>query len=232
MTAPHPSAIGSEALDDPDTNPALVVRMLGDIARANRWFGGRHSVRTGLAWLLGPGDRGTTLTLLDIGTGAGDLPIDAIRWAAARGVTLHAVGVERIPAAARLAQDNGIPTMLACAGALPVADQSVDIVLVSQLAHHLDDAGIAALFSDCSRIARRGVIISDLRPSRFAEVAFRIGGTLLAMHQTTVEDGVTSLRRGFSTERLAALMRIDAHPSSYLTTQPIARILACWRTDQ
>ncbi|MES2124253.1 MAG: methyltransferase domain-containing protein [Gemmatimonadota bacterium] len=206
--------------------------MLSDIARANRWFGGRHSVRSGLAWLLGPHDRGTTLSLLDVGTGAGDLPLDAIRWATGRGITLRTFGVERIPAAARLAQDNGVATMLACASALPVADQSVDIVLVSQLAHHLDDAGIARLFSECSRIARRGVIISDLRPSRLAEVAFRIGGTLLAMHRTTVNDGVTSLRRGFSTERLAGLVRNDAHARTYLTTQPIARILACWRTDQ
>ncbi|MEP6591706.1 MAG: methyltransferase domain-containing protein [Gemmatimonadota bacterium] len=226
------SAIGTEALDDPATDPALVVRMLGDIARANRWFGGTRTVHTGLEWLLEPGDRGRTLTLLDIGTGAGDLPLDAVRWARARGVTLRPLGIERIPAAAQLARRNGVPTLLACGTAQPVADRGVDIVLMSQLAHHLDDVGIVALFAECSRVARRGVIVADLRPSSMAEVAFRVGGAVLALHPMTVSDGITSLRRGFSTARLTRLLDQGTHRERCLVTQPIARVLACWRTDR
>jgi len=232
VTAIAPSALGVEALDDPNTDPALVVRMLGDIARANRWFGGTATVRAGLAWLLGAEDRGRTLTLLDIGTGAGDLPLDAIHFASRRGVTIRAIGLERIPAAAQLAQRAGIATMLGCAGAIPLGPRSVDIVLVSQVAHHLDDAAIIRLLADCSRIARRGVIIADLRPSRWAGLAFQVGGALLRLHPTSVTDGVTSLRRGFTPDRLRTLAeRAHQHPL-HLTTRPFARILACWRTDR
>ena len=52
------SPVGHEALDDPTTPPALVERMLVDIARSNRWFGGRLAMRAGLRRLLDAGDAG------------------------------------------------------------------------------------------------------------------------------------------------------------------------------
>ena len=232
MSAIAASTVGVETLDDPTTDPALVVRMLGDIALANRWFGGTATVRAGLAWLLGAEDQGRTLTLLDVGTGAGDLPLDAMRFAFGRGVTLRVIGLERIPAAAQLAQRAGVATMLGCAGAIPLGPRSVDIVLVSQVAHHLDDAAVVRLFADCTTIARRGVIIADLRPSRWAGFAFRVGGAVLGLHRTSVADGVTSLRRGFTPDRLRTLVERAHDYPMHLTIRPFARILACWRTSQ
>ena len=81
--------------------------MLRDIARANWWLGGVAAVRFGLGQLLQPSDRGSTLTLFDVGTGAGDLPLDARRWAGRRGVSIVPLGLERIPAAARVARGAG-----------------------------------------------------------------------------------------------------------------------------
>lgn len=233
VTSATASQIGVEALDDPATDPALVVRMLRDIARANRWFGGVATVRAGLEMLLSEFDRGKTLSLFDVGTGAGDLPLDAARWAIMkRGIRLRPLGLERIPAAAQLARDAGVPTTIGCASALPLADRSVDLVLVSQVAHHLDDEAIVRLFADCSRVARRGVIVADLHPSRWAEIAFRVAGAVLGMHPMTVTDGVTSLRRGFTLGRLVPLAaRAQPHPVLF-QRRPFARILVTWRTDQ
>src|SRR5512135_2896172 len=123
------SPIGTEALDDPPTDPLLVARMLRDIARCNRWLGGTAAVRFGISRLLLPTDRRRTLTLFDVGTGAGDLPLDARRWARRRGVTLAPLALERLATAARLARQAGVPVMLGCAGDLPVATRSVDLVL-------------------------------------------------------------------------------------------------------
>lgn len=225
------SPIGTEALDDPSADPALVRRMLDDIARANRWFGGRRTVQRGLAALFDAAPAQPTWTLLDIGTGAGDLPLAAVRWGARRGITLRPLGLERIPAAARLAVRHGVPTVLGCGSALPVASRSVDVALVSQVAHHLDDDAVVRLFAECHRVARRGVIIADLRPSRTAELAFRVGGRLLGLHPVTVGDGITSLRRGFTPARLRALA-IRAHDARvHVSRDLFSRILAWWRTD-
>jgi SAM-dependent methyltransferase len=226
------SKVGVEILDDPAGDPALVRRMLRDIAVANRWFGARHAVRHALNLLIDGADRGRCVSLFDVGTGAGDLPLDAVRWAARRGITLHPIGLERIPAAARLARDAGVPTMLGCAGALPLRRRSVDLVLVSQVAHHLDAESAALLFADCTRVARRGVIVADLRPSALAALGFRLGGTLLGLHQTTIEDGVTSLARGFTPTALHSLCA-GANPAPVTVSRmPFSRVVAWWRTDQ
>lgn len=225
------SSLGREALDDPATSPALVERMLADIARSNRWFGGRRAARAGLARLVSVADRGRTLTLLDIGTGAGDLPRDAVRWAARCGITLVPIGLERIAAAAHLARRGGLPVLLGCAGALPIRRRGVDIVLVSQLLHHLDHASSVRLLAECDAIARRGVVIADLRPSPLAAFGYRLAGPLLGMHPMTVSDGVISLARGLTPARLRALAREALGRDVAVWRAPGARVVAAWRSE-
>ena len=90
LTAPPP---GTELLDDPAADPEVVRRSLGDIARSNRWFGGAAAVRFALERILDAVVPGTTLSLIDIGTGLGDLPRSAARWGAARGIPAAAGGL-------------------------------------------------------------------------------------------------------------------------------------------
>ena len=128
------TSIGAELLDDPSANPAAVAESLRNIGRANRWFGGAAAVRFGLARTLASVPPGTTLSLLDLGTGLGDLPRVAVRWGAARGIRVVPLALEINRVAATLASGAGVPTALACAGAPPLRDKSVDVVLVSQVA--------------------------------------------------------------------------------------------------
>lgn len=226
------SAPGREALDDPRTDAALVGRMLADIARGNRWLGGGRAAVDGLAALLDPADRDTTCTLLDVGTGAGDLPRVLVRAAARRGVRLRPLGLERLPAAARLAHGSGLPTVLACGGTLPFADRSVDFVLASQLHHHLDDRSAVALCREMARVARRGVIVADLRPAPLAAPAYRAVAPFLRLHPVTVADGVTSLARSRPPAALAALARAAGARAPHVATPPCARVVVAWRTDR
>jgi len=225
------SPIGTEALDDPAADPALVARMLRDIARANWWLGGVAAVRFGLGQLLQPSDRGTTLTLFDVGTGAGDLPLDARRWAGRRGVSIVPVGLERITAAARLAQNAGVPVIVGCGSALPLRDRGVDIVLISQVAHHLDRSSAVQLFAAANAIARRGVIIADLRPAWYAAPGFRLAGVALGFHPVTLVDGVTSVRRGFARAALRELCEQAGAVNVRVAARPGAQLVATWRTD-
>src|SRR5689334_21930096 len=152
----HPlaiSSIGTELLDDPAADPTVVAQSLGNIARANRWFGGAGAVRYGLARVLHSVPHTRSLSLLDLGTGAGDLPRDAARWAARRGWRLVPVGLERSRVAAGLARAAGCPCAVGCAGAAPFRDKSVDLVLVSQVLHHLSPDSAVRLLRDCDRLA-------------------------------------------------------------------------------
>lgn len=197
---------GTELLDDPEASPTAVAESLRNIARANRWFGGAAAVRFGLDRTLGSVPAGTTLLLLDLGTGSGDLPEVARRWGSARGIRILPVGLERNRVAAGLAHSAGLPVAVACAGTPPIRDKSVDVVLVSQVAHHLTPDSVVRLLRIADRLARRAVIVADLRRAPLAAPAFWCGARILAFDRVTVADGMTSIRRGFRGRELKQLM--------------------------
>jgi SAM-dependent methyltransferase len=218
---------GHELLDDLAADPASIALSLSNIARANRWFGGRWAVAHALGSMLGGLPAGTRLTLLDVGTGIGDLPSAAVRWGRRRNLDIQPIGLERHPAAARLARAQGLPTLLACGAAIPLRRRSVDLVLVSQVAHHLEPAALDRLLRECDRVARRAVIVSDLRRSHLAQAAFWIGSRLLRFDAATRADGIRSIRRGFSMNELHEALTM-AGIEARLWHRPMFRLVAAW----
>lgn len=228
MTTALPLAPGHELLDHPDADAALVASSLHHIARSNWWFGGWWAVRQGLGELLRETPRGSRVTLLDIGTGKGDIPRRAVAWGARRGLTIVPLGIDRHPAAALLADREGVPSAVACAGALPFAPGSVDVIIASQLLHHLAPAAIIDFVRSATATARRGVVVADLRRSSLALGGFWIGSRLLGFDKATRDDGLTSVRRGFTRIELTDLLQ-QAGVRSTVRQTPGFRLVAAWR---
>src|SRR2546426_903439 len=153
LREPAGRMIDAELLDDPHAEPAAVRAQLADIARLNRLFGGTRAVvdalepffkRAGTREALkdsltvaGGRERERGWTLVDVGTGGGDIPCAAAACARRYGIALSLVGIERIPAAARLARAAGLTAVLADGGAPPLGPRTVDVVIASQVLHHL-----------------------------------------------------------------------------------------------
>jgi len=240
MTSPPPpgppfdplviTPVGHELLDDPEAKAPAVVETLRNIARSNRWFGGAWAVSHGLRRLLAAVPRGATLSLLDLGTGVGDLPLRAARWAAGggRGIRLVPVGIERNRVAAGLARAGGLPCAVACAGTPPIRDKSVDLVLLSQVVHHLDRASAIRLLRTSDRLARLGVLVADLRRGRLALAAFWCGARALGFDRHTRADGITSLHRGYTAGELRDLLAA-AGVRARVERRPGFRLVATWR---
>ena len=219
----HPA--GTELLDDSSADDAQVRESLGNIARANRWFGGTWAVQWAMTQLLHALPAAAPMVLLDVGAGAGDLAQSAQSVARARGVDLGVICLDCHRVAARLALAAGHPVLLADAGTLPLANRSVDIVLLSQLVHHFDIPSAEHLLREAARVARRGVIVADLRPSRLAAALFRPAARALGFDRITVHDGVTSLQRAYAARDLAMLMERAGLPSR-VTRRPGWRLVA------
>jgi SAM-dependent methyltransferase len=211
------AARADETLDDPRADAATVTASLGDIARINRLFGGRAAAVRGLDPYLAEAPPGRILTLLDVGTGGGDIPRALAARAARRGLTLRLVGVERHPAAARAARNGGsLVPVLAEGGCLPFADGAVDFVFCAKLLHHLPGAAGTALLREMDRVARRAAVVADIRRSLFAALGLWLVSWPLRFHPATRRDGVISVFRGFTPEELsdvcrAAGVRADVH---------------------
>jgi SAM-dependent methyltransferase len=244
MTGSLLTTLGDELLDHPDADGATVARSLSGIARANLWFGGWWAVRRGLdlvvrrfggsaepqsaPHMLAARHGAPALTLLDIGCGDGNLAARAVRWGRRRGIRIIPIGLERHPVAARLTRDRSIPSLVGCAGGLPVREKSVDIVIASQLVHHLSEGAIITFCQAADRVARRGVVIADLRRSRWALAAFQVGARLIALDYVTRVDGLTSIRRGFTRADLARMLAAGGIHAQIEHT-PGFRLVAAWR---
>lgn len=217
-----------ELFDDPDADAATVAASLRDIARANRWFGGAAAALSRLDEFFRRVPGGAALTLLDVGTGEGDIPRAARRRAASRGLGLRLLGAERHRQAARLAAGDGTLTVVvADAGALPIRTGSVDLVLCSQLLHHFRGAALAAAIAELSRVARLGVVVADLRPSAVAALGFWVAGLALRFHPVTRHDGFVSVLRGFTPASLERACRA-AGVEAAVRTHPLFRVTATW----
>ena len=224
--------IGTELLDDPRADPELVGRELRDIARLNALFGGTRAVVRELEPFFERGKR-EAWTLLDVGTGLGDIPRAAAAAARRHGITLRLVGIELNRTAARLAQgaDDGrgapLAVALADGAALPLGPRSVDVVVASQVLHHVPRAVAVRCIAGFDRVARRAVVLADLRRSRVARAGVWAASVCLGMSRVTRHDAVVSLERGYAKGEFDEMLR-DAGVGAVARYRPGCRIVASW----
>lgn len=218
--------IGVELLDDPAADPAAVRAQLGDIARLNAWFGGTRAVVAALRPFF-RGAAGSTWTALDVGAGSGDILRAAAQAAQRAGITLHGVALERSRTAATLARAPGFAAVVADGHDLPLAAASVDVAIASQVLHHLPQPEAVRWLAALDRVARRAVVIADLRRSRLAMAGMWIAARPMGLSATSRRDAITSLRRGYTSREVDRLLAAAGVPARAVY-RPLARVVAAW----
>lgn len=221
----------AELLDDPAADDGAVLASLGDVVRVNRLFGGVRAALARLDEFFREAIPARALSLLDVGTGLGDIPVAAARRARSRGLSLRLVGLEQHPAAAREARSrHGLAMLLADAVRLPFRDGAVDFVLCSQLLHHLDGAAATRLVAELDRVALRGVVIADLHRSALAAAGIFLASFPLRFQPATRHDSVVSVFRGFLPRELEAVCR-SAGVAALVRRHAGFRLTAAWRKN-
>ena len=195
---------GIEILDNPAVDPALMRRSMRDVELANALFGGKRAVLVELE----PAVRELQgkATMLDVGTGRGDIAEAAVEAARAHGVELLTVGLDiSLPLVSEIRNRTDY-VVRGDALALPLRSKSVDIVLASQVLHHFTESSAGALIREMNRVARHRVVISDLRRSFLAAAGLWLGSFPLGFHPVSRHDGVVSVMRGFLPFELADIV--------------------------
>jgi ubiquinone/menaquinone biosynthesis C-methylase UbiE len=145
-------------------------------------------------------------TLLDVGTGLGDVPFAVVRAARTHKIALTAIGLDSVPALTRCAANSVSNTVCGSGLALPFGDSSVDVVMCSQTLHHFRGDEETALLREMNRVARTVVVVSDLRRSWVAAAGFWIASFPLCFHRVTRHDGVLSVLRGYTADELSDIV--------------------------
>jgi len=220
---------GEEFLDHPAADPKLAARSLRDVALCNRLFGGINAVIAELRPVFNTARAtGRPLTLLDVGTGAGDVPAAARRAAAKAGVALHTVGMERSAPLAAASREMSGTALAGDAFAIPFANHSFDIVVCAQVLHHFAAPDGARLLAELHRVARQRVIVSELRRSRIAAAGVWLASWPLGFHPVSRHDGVLSVMRGFRVEELAQAVQSATGARPTVRNRRGFRVTASW----
>jgi pyruvate dehydrogenase E1 component alpha subunit len=199
----------AELLDGPVDSQSLLSRNLRDMARANHWLGSQRAVIQRVARWVQPLPIGVMPSVLDVGTGNAALPSELHRWGKQHGRSLHVIACDISGPVLGVAQAEtcSVPiSLLRCdARALPFADASIDIVTCVQTLHHFSFEAAEQVLRELARVARLGVIVSDLRRSYPAYW----GARLLAygpVSRLSRHDGPLSVLRAYTSAEVEVLV--------------------------
>ncbi|WP_197417054.1 MULTISPECIES: methyltransferase domain-containing protein [unclassified Sphingomonas] len=185
-----------EQMDAPDIAPATYAAVLRDLSRVNWWTRTAAPTLAFLDRVARPGER---LRVLDVGFGAGDMLRAVAGWARARDIAVDLVGVDLNPLSADVAA-AATPANAAIEWRTgDYADQPGpwDVVISSQVAHHMTPAQLDQFIAFMETTARRGWMISDLHRHRIAHFGYPLLARLLGVHRIVREDGRLSIARSF-----------------------------------
>ena len=200
-----------ELLDGPLDDRGELVGNLRDLARANRFLGGaRLSGRAIDA--LAPGR--AEISILDVGTGAADIPLALIERGRAAGRLVRVTGVDDRPevleaAAAsdpRVTATRELTLRIADGGSLPYPDAAFEVAHTSLVIHHLEPDGARRVLAEMARVARLGVVVNDLVRGRRTWLGAWLLTRIATRNRLTRNDAPLSVRRAYSVAELTALL--------------------------
>jgi SAM-dependent methyltransferase len=211
-------ATDPEALDL-GVAPDEALRSLADLRFVNRWLGNRgRFVGAVLPYLQGS----ARPRLLDVGCGSGDVTA-ALRRALGGRLAAAAVDVKLLHLQAA---PRELLRVVADARHLPFAPGTFDVVTASLFLHHFDQSALPDLLRGLYGLARRALVVNDLRRARVPYLFGRAVFPLLFKSRVSIEDGLISIRSSFREPELRAAFSAAGVPAVRIERNWPYRLLA------
>jgi len=231
-----PKRSAREFLDTPGQDPVALERLLNDIRRTNRWFGGYPLVLTYLRRVVRVLSH-RPITLLDVATAGADVPRAIAAWARRQQIPLRIVALdlsEEILAQARRRTDAypEITLLRGNALALPFPDRAVDVVICGLALHHFPYDEAVRVLREIARVARHGFIVNDILRSWGAYLGVWLDTRLLSHSRLARHDGPLSVLRSFTVDEFRAVVTQAGLSGVEVRRHPMFRVaLIRWPAD-
>ncbi|MCG6963604.1 MAG: methyltransferase domain-containing protein [Acidobacteria bacterium] len=214
MTALSPSlstrVVRPELMDQAELGEEAHRKALAGLARLNWWSAASRPYRKALLRLAGVASQ--PLTILDVATGAGDVPVALALWARRAGIDLEVAACDRSCRAVGWARRRGKSVGIDLdAFVHDVVCEDLhgryDVVTCSLFLHHLSRDSAREVLARLARAARRAVVLCDLRRSPAGLALAALASQLLTRSPVVHTDAVLSARAAFTPHEVVRLAR-------------------------
>jgi ubiquinone/menaquinone biosynthesis C-methylase UbiE len=222
-------ATQAEFCDQPDLPLAEVADNYRQLARFNRlmlvadpfqrllvrWLGRRNVPR---------------LSILDLGAGDGYLGGSIEAWARRFGWDWRVTNLDVSVPALQLGARRSSVAGSVCA--LPFADRTFDVVIASQMTHHLTDDETVQHFLEAWRVTRDAIFLTDVHRNAGAFCVMSLLLRWLRVPPRFLSDGLLSVRRGWRVGEWRELARKAGIPEARVWLYYGSRVMLQARKGQ
>lgn len=219
----------AEYFDLPSRPESETLAAFRDLDRLNRAFLFERPFAEILPHWLGEA-RCRRLEILDVGAGTGLLGRKLSAWAEQRGWNWQFTNLDFNPLALKL---GGVPRAVAgSALRLPFKERSFDLILASQMTHHLTDEDVVLHLREAWRVTRDALLLCDLHRNAGLYAMLWLSMPWLRIGQRVREDALISVKRGFRLGEWRELARRAGLREAQISLYYGTRILLAARRDR
>jgi 2-polyprenyl-3-methyl-5-hydroxy-6-metoxy-1,4-benzoquinol methylase len=228
----------AEIQDQPDLDRELLHQALRGLERLNRWCGVSRTFWPPIRDLAEK-TGSSPLRILDVGTGAGDLPIRLWQLGRSACLPLEITGCDLNVHTIAYAQERAAQAQAAVrffawdalSGPFP---GQYDVVVSSLFLHHLDDDQVVMILRRMAEAASELVLVNDLERSLTGWLYAYLGTRLLFTSKVNRVDGPRSVAAAFTMEEVRYLALRAGLEGAALEKRWPCRYLLKWvkRTEE
>jgi 2-polyprenyl-3-methyl-5-hydroxy-6-metoxy-1,4-benzoquinol methylase len=226
----------AELMDDPGLDPAVHRRALAGLVRLNAWSGSVNILWPSIRDLARSGN-GRSIRILDVATGAGDVPIGLWRLAARAGIPVEIHGCDLSPVAVAEAEERArtagaAVTFFRHDALREPLPRGFDVVTCSLFLHHLSETDAVTLLAALGRAAGRLVLVNDLARGQWNLALVWLATRLLTRSPVVRADGPLSVRAAFTPAEALRLADQAGLAGATVRRRWPCRFLLSWRRDE
>jgi SAM-dependent methyltransferase len=228
----HQRKVQPELMDAPNMSGDQHKLALRGLERINAWSGSARILWPELARLAR--NCGGAIRVLDVATGAGDVPIRLWLKARRAGLKFELVGIDRSPSALDFARRRALERNAdvrflegnALQDRLP---SGYDVVVSSLFLHHLQDGQAEQMLRGMAAAAGHLVLVNDLERCGHGLLLACVGSRLLSRSPVVHVDALRSVRAAFTPAEALTLALHAGLDGATVSRRWPCRYLLIWR---
>ncbi|MCY9695322.1 methyltransferase domain-containing protein [Paenibacillus alginolyticus] len=224
-----------ELMDDHTTGGLELREALRHLQILNRIFGAAGPTLYGLQRLWMEADKPRRLSVLDIGSGSGDVNRHILRWADENRIDLKITLVDITEEAceeARLLFRNEPRVDVIRNDLFELPEGCADVITGTQFVHHFNTDELPNVINCMLKASRLGVVINDIHRHWIPWAAVWLTARIVSSNRYIVNDGPLSVAKGFRSEDWNNLRNALSAAKMFYSWRPLFRyVIVVWKSN-